>query len=134
MINKDNMEMINMIIMKLLVMKNLLPQTLPRQQMMVMELLGMVLPVILIPVMLLLMLLVMVMMLLRMKKLQVVKLMMSMEHQDQQMKIMELLVSMKVVFPSLLLRVDKEAGEKDQVLVKMVMMVKMLLKYAQEGP
>ena len=96
-----------------------------------MELLGMVLPVILILAMLLLMLLVMVMMLLRLKKLQAVRLMMSMEHQDQLMKIMELLA---VAFPSLLLRVDKEVEEKDQVVVKMVMMVKMQLKSAQEDP
>jgi len=99
-----------------------------------MELLVRVLPVILIPVMLLLMLLVMDMMLLRMKKVQAVRLMMSMEHQELLMKIMELLVSMMVAFPSLLLRVDKEEGEKDQVMVMLVMMVKILLKYAQEAP
>merc|ERR550519_3303150 len=89
MINKDSMEMINMIIMR----KILLPQTLPSQQRIVMELLVRVLPVILIPVMLLLMLLVMTMMLFRVKKLQVVRLMMSMEHQELLMKNMELLDS-----------------------------------------
>ena len=97
MINKDSMEMINMIIMR----KILLPQTLPSQQRMVMELLVRVLPVILIPVMLFLMLLVMTMMLLRVRKLQVVRQMMSMEHQELLMKSMEHLDNMKVAFPSL---------------------------------
>jgi len=91
-------------------------------------------PVILIPVMLLLTALVMAMLLLGMKKPQPVRLMMSMEHPAPLMMSTVLLarVSMIAAFLSQLWREDKEVMEgKGQVPVMLVMM-KTLLRYAQE--